>query len=275
MNTRRLSGGRRWILTVVASAAFVSMGFGQELINGKVAIVIDATTVEIQSGEQNFRAHLYGLLPPQAGSPHIAVSIEALKSMTAGKTLLIGMIGVGADQLPLIEIMNQEGASVNRLMVRHGHAGWDRQGDPGDKVMELFENVARKEGAGVWKTAARAPARPGPVPTVRPGRSLQAGQDQPLRGPQPSRAQGIQPGLPSGSGGGQPVRPGAAAAPPPNRDALVYFRNKDEQIYHKDGCRELKYWKTEKLKDIDISRDKLEPCSSCKPHLGFKSNRIR
>jgi endonuclease YncB( thermonuclease family) len=145
---RRCRGfGLLAVAMLSAAAAAADLQPGSE-VEGRVRRVIDGDTVDFAVPSGSLRVRLSEIDAPELAQPYGEASRLALVAMLDGR--VARLVGVDRDRYGRsVADVYVDGASINALMVRRGHAWAYTQYARSLEIIER-ENEARAEGAGLW-----------------------------------------------------------------------------------------------------------------------------
>lgn len=130
-----------------------------EHFTARVQAVIDGDSLEVRRGGEVLSLRLYGIDCPEWGQPHGPDAARFTAALVAGRTVTVRGLGVDDYGRLVAEVQLPDGRSLNRELVRAGHAWWYRR-YADDAELERWESEARGAGRGLWQD-------PDPVPPWR------------------------------------------------------------------------------------------------------------
>jgi micrococcal nuclease len=130
----------------------------QQVLTGKVVGVSDGDTITILvNGRSQVKIRLYGVDCPEKAQAFGAKAKQFTSDQVFGKQVRV--ISHGADRYgrTIGEVLLENGASLNKELVRNGFAWWYRQYAPKNTELQSLEQQARTARRGLW-------ADPRPLP---------------------------------------------------------------------------------------------------------------
>jgi micrococcal nuclease len=130
----------------------------QQVLTGKVVGVSDGDTITILvNGRSQVKIRLYGVDCPEKAQAFGAKAKQFTSDQVFGKQVRV--ISHGADRYgrTIGEVLLENGASLNKELVRNGFAWWYRQYAPKNTELQSLEQQARTARLGLW-------ADPQPLP---------------------------------------------------------------------------------------------------------------
>ncbi|MDF1553488.1 MAG: thermonuclease family protein [Deferrisomatales bacterium] len=139
---------------VGAGVAAASVGF-----TARVETVIDGDTLEVRRGRDVVRLRLYGIDCPEGEQPRGPAATRFAAALAVGRTVTVRVRDTDDYGRLVAEVDLPDGRSLNRELLRAGHAWWYRR-YAADPELERLEAEARLAGRGLW-------GAPDPVPPWR------------------------------------------------------------------------------------------------------------
>jgi len=121
---------------------------GAETLSGRVVHVSDGDSLKLRTAERTVRVRLAGIDTPERTQPWSNRARKALVARVDGKRVRVDQVDVDQYGRIVGEVFI-DGASVNRELVRDGHA-WVYRGLAKDPVLYDLEREARAARRGLW-----------------------------------------------------------------------------------------------------------------------------
>ena len=157
---RRGPSGYRFLwLAVCVTLVWCSMpapvraGVG---VAARVLAVVDGDSLEVRAGDEKLQVRLHGIDCPEWDQPHGAEAREFTTVLALGRMVKLLTRDEDAYGRRVAEVLLEDGRSLNRELVRAGHAWWYRRYSAAPDL-ERLEGEARAAGRGLWR-------HPDPVP---------------------------------------------------------------------------------------------------------------
>ena len=123
---------------------------------GEVVGVIDGDTIEVWHDGESERIRLRGIDAPEKRQAFGKASKRAASEMSFGKDVLVEEYGRDKYGRTLGEVILPDDRSLNREMVRRGHA-WQYRKYSNDDTLERLEGDARRSRRGLWEDDSAEP----------------------------------------------------------------------------------------------------------------------
>lgn len=140
-----------WLFFLLALACLVagSAAAQPEPFTARVEQVLDGDSLELLRDGALVRVRLFGIDCPEWEQPHGRAAARFARSLAAGATVVVRARGTDAYGRLLAEVILPDGRSLNRELVRAGHAWWYRR-YADDPELERLEAQARAARRGLW-----------------------------------------------------------------------------------------------------------------------------
>jgi micrococcal nuclease len=212
------------LIALLATAALASS------FQGRVVKVLDGDTIEVLRDGKAERVRLHGIDTPEAGQPFGTKAKQFVLELMAQETVTVKVMDTDRYGRTVGEVILPDGTSLNRELVRTGHAWWYRQYSKDTSLGDL-ESEARASMKGLWSD-------PNPTP---PWEWRAAGRN---KGKAP-----------------------AADSSPKAMSSGPYHGNVSSRVFHQSSCRD---YNCKNCTEVMVSRDEAirkgyRPCGNCKP----------
>lgn len=117
---------------------------------GEVVGVVDGDTIEVMHDGESERVRLRGIDAPEKGQAFGKGSKRAASELSFGKDVTVEEHGRDKYGRTLGEVILPDDRSLNRELVRRGHA-WQYRKYSNDSELERLEREARRSRHGLWK----------------------------------------------------------------------------------------------------------------------------
>ncbi len=117
---------------------------------GEVIGVLDGDTIEVMHDGKSERVRLHGIDAPEKGQAFGKSSKKAASELSFGKDVTVKERGRDKYGRTLGEVILPDNRSLNREMVREGHA-WRYRKYSNDGTLERLESDARRSRRGLWR----------------------------------------------------------------------------------------------------------------------------
>jgi micrococcal nuclease len=142
---------------VMCAAALGAPVARPEVLIGKVVSVVDAETISVRVGTEQYRIHVHGIACPQGSQPFGARAKQLMGDLAFYKTVQVEVRARDRYGRTLGRVRLPDGKDLGAEMVRAGVA-WCYEGTaPGAQAYSRLQSEARKAKRGLWSD-------PNPVP---------------------------------------------------------------------------------------------------------------
>lgn len=168
-------------LLAVATSLFQAVAIARDagpVLAGKVTRIIDGDTIDVLLSSGRIRVRLHGVDAPERNQPGGSAASAWLTQQLGNKP--VQLEPVSQDQYDrMVAVVLREDRNINRELVQAGHAwAYRRYMRRSERELCALEERARRERAGLWAAAARAPwefrATNGKGPFTNHGKSTAA-----------------------------------------------------------------------------------------------------
>ena len=118
--------------------------------SARVEMVVDGDSLEVRRGGDVLRLRLYGIDCPEWGQPQGPAAARFAAALAAGRTVTVRVRETDDFGRLVAEVDLPDGRSLNRELLRAGHAWWYRRYAAEDDELERLETEARNAGRGLW-----------------------------------------------------------------------------------------------------------------------------
>lgn len=146
-------------LLMVSCLAGAGLAAGQSRFSARVETVVDGDSLEVRRGSEVLQVRLYGIDCPEWEQPHGPAATRFTSDLVAGRVVTVRVRETDDYGRLVAEVELPDGRSLNRELLRAGHAWWYRR-YAADPELERLETAARTAGRGLW-------GHPDPVPPWR------------------------------------------------------------------------------------------------------------
>ena len=141
---------------VILATLGLSLALAQQTLRGTVSRVIDGDTVVLRVGGEEIQVRLYGLDAPERRQPWGRESRNALRDLVGSRRVRVIVMATELNSRSVgrvfiaSRLFVADTLDVNTMMVRAGHAWWDKRHVKADTALESAERHARSARLGLW-----------------------------------------------------------------------------------------------------------------------------
>lgn len=140
-----------FIVFSAALAVFVSYGFADQDLPGRVDRIIDGDSLIVYVGGRQLEVRLWGIDSPEYDQPGSQMSAAALQRLTSAKTVRLHIRYQDRFGRSVAELF-QAGSSINEQMVSGGYSWVHPYFCKGSvcRSWKRLEEEAQRKGSGIW-----------------------------------------------------------------------------------------------------------------------------
>jgi hypothetical protein len=109
-----------------------------------------------ESASKSFKAFLYGITPPEPGSPILPQFQAYLNSNVLQKLVRLEVVYTDSQGIKHCKI-HANGAHINAELLKKGLARWNQRIASNEFIYKALENRARTDNAGIWASNGANP----------------------------------------------------------------------------------------------------------------------
>lgn len=117
--------------------------------SARVETVVDGDSLEVRRGSEVLQVRLYGVDCPEWEQAHGPAATRFTSALAAGRTVTVRVRETDDYGRLVAEVDLPDGRSLNRELLRAGHAWWYRR-YAAESELQRLEAEARTAGRGLW-----------------------------------------------------------------------------------------------------------------------------